>query len=429
MAILLKVSAEEDGQKLFNFLQRCLNNEKVELHRWIRSGQVRINSARVKAFDRVSEGDTVRIPPFAEEIIVLKQNNNVLMTAQEKQRADRTKKLQYERHGHTQIIEKIYEDNNILVINKPFDLPCQGGTGQDVHLAQILKDTYKHVRFIPAPAHRLDKQSTGLVLIGKSYKGLRFLSDFMQQENKPFSDDFLPNQPHKEYLAWVHTPDMPAAVNAVANNEVPEIAPKTVPTAVNAVDNTVRRTFHAPKIYEQAQEYFVNNSGYKQFYMVHYLYHDEEHERMQALSLQEICEMNFSSISEILPDSPLSNSPLPNLPVPNSPLLDESSKEVAHIMQGAVAFSEESARILGSLPSHILLKNKANIQAQIAFSLVQCIKVQEKFSLLKIGIFTGRKHQIRVQCARLGFSLVGDAKYGNKSAETLKLHAHKHDNF
>ena len=61
----LTVSRAEAGQKLLNFLQRRVEAATGEFHRWIRTGQVRVNGARAKAFDRIEEGDQVRVPPFA----------------------------------------------------------------------------------------------------------------------------------------------------------------------------------------------------------------------------------------------------------------------------------------------------------------------------------------------------------------------------
>ena len=64
----LSVSRAESGQKLLNFLQRASARPAGDLHRWIRTGQVRVNGARSKAFDRLNEGDLVRVPPFAERL-------------------------------------------------------------------------------------------------------------------------------------------------------------------------------------------------------------------------------------------------------------------------------------------------------------------------------------------------------------------------
>ena len=59
------VDPREGGQKLLQFLQRRLDLPPSLLHRWIRTGQVRINGGRAKPFGLVAVGDSVRLPPFA----------------------------------------------------------------------------------------------------------------------------------------------------------------------------------------------------------------------------------------------------------------------------------------------------------------------------------------------------------------------------
>ena len=59
------VDPREGGQKLLQFLQRRLDLPSSLLHRWIRTGQVRINGGRAKPFGLVAAGDSVRLPPFA----------------------------------------------------------------------------------------------------------------------------------------------------------------------------------------------------------------------------------------------------------------------------------------------------------------------------------------------------------------------------
>ena len=61
----LQVTAAEAGQKLLQFLSRRFDEPQGVLHRWIRTGQVRINGGRAKPFDRVELGDEIRVPPFA----------------------------------------------------------------------------------------------------------------------------------------------------------------------------------------------------------------------------------------------------------------------------------------------------------------------------------------------------------------------------
>ena len=62
----LSVSRAEAGQKLLNFLERRISAPTADFHRWIRTGQVRVNGARSKPFDRLAEGGKVRTPRTPE---------------------------------------------------------------------------------------------------------------------------------------------------------------------------------------------------------------------------------------------------------------------------------------------------------------------------------------------------------------------------
>ena len=150
MANSLLVTAQAGGQKLFNFLKRSLHAENNEIYRWIRTGQVRINKKRAKAFDIVHENDEIRIPPFAPN------------------RADTLPKKTVKEFP----FPVIYENEHVLIIDKPQGIACQGGTGQKENIADILKEYYSAANFVPAPAHRLDKETQGILLIGKTYKNL-----------------------------------------------------------------------------------------------------------------------------------------------------------------------------------------------------------------------------------------------------------------
>lgn len=173
----LIVSREEAGQKLLNFLQRRLEAANGELHKWIRSGQVRINGGRAKAFDRVEEGDAVRVPPFASA------------------RASDAPTPGASPHEHASRLPIVYEDDDILILNKAAGLPTQGGSGHADSAVSRLAAMFSGSTFLPAPVHRLDKDTSGLLLAGKSYAALRKFSDALAgREGLP---------PRKEYLAWI----------------------------------------------------------------------------------------------------------------------------------------------------------------------------------------------------------------------------------
>ena len=186
----LPVSRAEAGQKLLNFLQRRVTAPSGELHRWIRTGQVRVNGGRAKAFDRVEEGDLVRVPPFAEFLPAGSASHE--KSKQENRPGTATKKAAFQ-GGQT--LKIVYEDDEILVIAKPAGLPVQGGTGHTDSVASRLAAERADADFVPAPVHRLDKDTTGLLVIGKTYAAIRQLTDALAGRGG--------EAPRKEYLAWV----------------------------------------------------------------------------------------------------------------------------------------------------------------------------------------------------------------------------------
>ncbi len=171
----LIVQNAEGGQKLLQFLVRRLNLPQPLLHRWIRTGQIRINGGRVKPFVHVASGDMVRIPPFALGMASSAGAENSVMLS------------------HLPLPPLVYEDEHLLVYNKSFGLPVHTGTGHEDSLATRIAAHFEHAAFKPTPAHRLDKDTSGIILIARTYAALRLLQDCFEHRNIT-----------KEYLTWVH---------------------------------------------------------------------------------------------------------------------------------------------------------------------------------------------------------------------------------
>ncbi|MDR0239541.1 MAG: RluA family pseudouridine synthase [Deltaproteobacteria bacterium] len=174
---MLTVRAEEAGQKLLQFLARRLGLARNMFHRWIRTGQVRRNGARAGAFDRVAAGDNIRVPPFALRMAgVLEQGAGG----------------EFSRMPLAPLLEIVAKLPDLLVVNKPAGLPVQPGSGHTDSVASRLAAHFAHLPFKPTPAHRLDKDSSGLLLAATSYERLRALHDA-----------FALRTLKKTYLAWV----------------------------------------------------------------------------------------------------------------------------------------------------------------------------------------------------------------------------------
>lgn len=172
--LLQPVSAAEGGQKLLQFLERRLGLPPTLLHRWIRTGQIRCNGKRCKPFQPVAQADTVRLPPLA-------------LTLAQQQKDDKGTAA-----ALLPLPPLVHESEGLFVFNKTAGLPVHPGTGHSDSLTTRLQQHHANAPFCPTPAHRLDKDTSGLLLVARSYACLRTLQDAFSQR------DLL-----KEYLAWV----------------------------------------------------------------------------------------------------------------------------------------------------------------------------------------------------------------------------------
>ena len=124
------------------------------LQKLLRSGQVRINSKRVEANTRLEAGNEIRVPRAARE----KPKAAVAGEyTQGSLRADR------------QYIEAmiLFEDEHLFVLNKPFGLAVQGGSGTTRHVDGILAGMIDRFGDRPRLVHRLDRDTTGVLLVAK----------------------------------------------------------------------------------------------------------------------------------------------------------------------------------------------------------------------------------------------------------------------
>ncbi len=176
---ILEVQSSESGQKLLQFLVRRLGLPSSLLHRWIRTGQIRVNGNRGKPFILIKTGDAIRMPPFA---LAMAHSTMPSKNAQE----------QNIKPAQSHLPPIVYEDEHLLVFNKPYGLPVHTGTGHLDSLATRLMEHFKQDAFRPTPAHRLDKDTSGIIIVARTYASLRALQDAFEQRNII-----------KEYIAWV----------------------------------------------------------------------------------------------------------------------------------------------------------------------------------------------------------------------------------
>lgn len=173
-AQFIDISDDEAGQRIDNFLLSKLKGvPKSMIYRIIRKGEVRVNKGRIKPEYKLLEGDQVRVPP---------------VRVAERETAPVSAKLDKVAALADCIL---YEDESILVINKPSGTAVHGGSGLSFGVIEGLRALRPEARFLEL-VHRLDRDTSGILLVAKKRSALRALHEQLRLK-----------QMQKDYLALV----------------------------------------------------------------------------------------------------------------------------------------------------------------------------------------------------------------------------------
>lgn len=154
---LIEVDADVAGQRLDNFLIKILKGvPKSRIYRIVRSGEVRVNKGRAKPGQKLELGDIVRLPP-----IKVAERQTVTLGQQAGQRL---------------LNSIVYEDDGLMVINKPEGMAVHGGSGLTSGLIETLRAALPDARFLEL-VHRLDRATSGCLLVAKKASVLRELHE------------------------------------------------------------------------------------------------------------------------------------------------------------------------------------------------------------------------------------------------------------
>ena len=163
------ISSDNAGQRLDNFLISYIKNvPRKHIYKLIRTGQVRINSSRSKPSSKLNINDKVRIPPISlTESLKPTINKDQIKIMKEK---------------------LIYEDKYIIVFNKPSSFSVHSGTNTGYGLIDVIREFRKDFERLDL-LHRLDKETSGCVIITKSYESLKIFQKKIK--NKEINKKYL----------------------------------------------------------------------------------------------------------------------------------------------------------------------------------------------------------------------------------------------
>lgn len=161
-ARIIEVAAADEGQRIDNYLLTQLKGvPKSRIYRILRTGEVRVNSGRIKPTYRIKAGDAIRIPPIrmSEEEAPARPGDRVLERVN---------------------AAILFEDKGLLVVNKPSGLAVHGGSGLSYGLIEALRALRPEAPFLEL-GHRLDRDTSGCIVIAKKRSVLRAFHELLRE--------------------------------------------------------------------------------------------------------------------------------------------------------------------------------------------------------------------------------------------------------
>jgi len=154
---ILRIDETRAGQRIDNFLLReCKGVPKSHIYKAIRGGQVRVNKGRISSDYRLQDGDMVRIPPL------------------------RLPEPEQSRPVPAAVFPVVFEDEHMMVIDKPAGVAVHGGSGVSFGVIEQLRAARPQEPFLEL-AHRLDRDTSGLLIIAKRRAALVGLHDMFRE--------------------------------------------------------------------------------------------------------------------------------------------------------------------------------------------------------------------------------------------------------
>jgi 23S rRNA pseudouridine955/2504/2580 synthase len=168
---MIPVAPGDGDQRLDRWLRRLFPHlTQGAIEKMCRKGELRVDGARVKSSTRVEEGQNVRIPPLGEAV-------GQPAPAVERSRIGRS---------DAEMIQAavLFRDEHLIVLNKPSGLASQGGSGQgDRHVDGLTEALMFGYKDRPKLVHRLDKDTSGLLLLARTDRVARGLSEALRHRN------------------------------------------------------------------------------------------------------------------------------------------------------------------------------------------------------------------------------------------------------
>ncbi|GGF29508.1 pseudouridine synthase [Aliidongia dinghuensis] len=172
---LIQVSEDDADIRLDRWFKRQYPGlSHIRLEKLLRTGQVRVDGGRVKAATRLAAGATIRVPPLDEWA-------EAPLPPDDRPKAAPKPPSEAEQETLRQLV--LYRDKDVIAINKPHGLAVQGGTNTSKHLDGMLDALKFDAAERPRLVHRLDKDTSGVLLLARSAKAAAWLAQAFREKS------------------------------------------------------------------------------------------------------------------------------------------------------------------------------------------------------------------------------------------------------
>ena len=378
------------------FKQKVINLPHSLIERIIRQNKIKLNKKRTKSSQRLQTGDLVEV----FDISKFKANNN-------------DKKIKYipQTKELSKYDDYVVEDNeNFIIINKPAGIPVQSGTKSFKNITDVLKNSKYFKDSKPFIVHRIDKETSGILIIAKNRKYAQL-----------FTTLFRIRKIHKTYLALAY---------GKINKSV-----KCIRDDLTYFENK-KKIKYIPKKEELSKydDYVIENND--NFIVIN---------KPAGIPVQSGTK-SFKNITDVLKNSKYFQNSKPFIvhridKETSGILIIAKNRKFAQLFTTlfrirkihktylALVYGKINKSVKNMQDELIYFENKKKI-IQKAITNIKIIKSNEELSYVELNPITGRKHQLRKQLLNLGNPIIGDDKYFLKNFKKIKnknlmLHAYK----
>ena len=219
---IIDVEEEHVGRRIDNFLFTILKDiPKTLIYRLMRKGAIRVNKKRIKPSYRLQVGDALRIPPLQRTTKAIDS-------------------VQFNQKSLDKLSRRIlYEDEDLLILNKPVGLAVHAGSGIRYGIIEMLRALRSDAHFLEL-AHRLDRETSGCLMIAKKRSVLEELHTLLRERK---AEKIYYTVTMGQWAEKVNRIEMPLRKNVLQSGERMVVAAEDGKPAVTE--------FHALKTFEQ----------------------------------------------------------------------------------------------------------------------------------------------------------------------------------